>query len=408
MTTTADHRLRPGSSRTAPGRRGIAGMALAATIAATALAACGGGEEEERVSDPLGRQLQQVVDDAVRNPETTFPGTALHVSHPELGTWSGAAGEGRLEPATPMQPADAFRAGSIVKPFISTTILQLVEEGKISLDDPLSQVVPGDVAARFAGADRITVRMLLNHTSGIPEYADDEFDAMVAADPRHVWTVDEFLDRAAAQPPTGAPGERYAYSNTNYNLAGLVIEQATGRPWREAVRERIIDRLDLEHTSLPEPGRAAVARDAAHGYERVNGELIDLSEVDPSMADAAGGHALRTTTEDLSTFLHALLAGELFEHPGTLGEMLTFVEATDSPGKVGHGLGIERYVVPGGVEVIGHAGRTAGYFAFVGRLPAQDVDLAMAITSPDDPMPVIMPAVELMVAEASSNGSGSA
>jgi D-alanyl-D-alanine carboxypeptidase len=300
-----------------------------------------------------------------------------------------------------MRPEDTFRAGSIVKMFVAAAVLQLAEQGEFALDDPLPAVLPQDVVARLADADRITVRMLLNHTSGIPEYAGEEFYRSVIADPHRVWQVEEFLDLAAAQPRQLEPGEAYAYSNTDYNLLGLVIEEATGESWRDVVGERVIDRLELEHTSLPEPGDVSIGDEEAHGYELVDGELRDVSDVDPSMAGAAGGQALLTTTEDLTRFVDALLAGELFEQPETLEEMLTFVPADDVPAKVGYGLGIERYELPGGVEMIGHLGTGAGYRAWIGRLPAQEIDFAMVITNPDDPTTVLMPALELMVAEAS-------
>jgi D-alanyl-D-alanine carboxypeptidase len=370
-------------------------------IAMTVVAGCG-GEKEHHVSAGLSAQLQQIVDSAVASPTTVFPGTALYVSQPELGTWTGAAGEGNIDPATPMRAEDTFRAGSILKPFISTVVLQLVEEGRLSLDDALPAVLPGRVIARFTDAAHITVRMLLDHTSGIPDYANTkEFERNVLADPRRHWKVDEFLDRAAAQTPYFAPGKGWGYSNTDYNLLGLVIEQATGKPWRAVVRERIIDRLGLKHTSLPETGRNPIGSDAVHGYELVNGKLRDVTDVDPSMADAAGGDALVTTTADLAYFLKALLAGEFFEHAKTLREMLTFVDAKGAPGLVGYGLGLERYELPGGVEVIGHAGGTAGYLSFVGHLPAQDVDVAIVINNRDDPAPVLIPALKLLVAQAS-------
>jgi D-alanyl-D-alanine carboxypeptidase len=132
----------------------------------------------------------------------------------------------------------------------------------------------------------------------------------------------------------------------------------------------------------------------------LDGELHDVTGVDPSMAGAAGGHALVTTTGDLARFMNALLAGELFERSETLEEMLTFVPAKDVGGMVGYGLGLMRYEWPGGIEVIGHLGTTAGFRAFVGHLPAHDIDVAMVITNPDDPTPVLFPAVKLMVAEA--------
>jgi D-alanyl-D-alanine carboxypeptidase len=389
--------------RLSPRRWLIIGACLAAAMVAMAVLASCGGDESKQVSDQLDSQLQHILDSAVDSPESVFPGTALYVSHPELGAWSGAAGQGNIDPATPMRAEDTFRAGSIMKPFVAAAILQLAEEGAFALDDPLPAVLPRDVVARIADADRITVRMLLNHTSGIPEYNDDEFEhVIVTADPHRVWQDEEFLDRAAARPPAFAPGERWGYSNTNYNLLGLVIEEATGESWRAVVRERVIDRLDLEHTSLPEPGDLSIGSDAAHGYVPVNGELHDFTDIDPSVAGAAGGHALVTTTEDLARFLDALLAGQLFEHPETLDEMLTFVEAKEEGSPVGgYGLGIERYRFPDGVEVIGHAGSTGGYFAFVGQVPAKDLDIAMVITTSEFSPLVLMPALELMVAEAS-------
>ena len=256
------------------------------------------------------------------------------------------------------------------------------------------------MVARVADADRITVRMLLNHTSGIPEYVDEKFYRKVIADPERIWKVEEFLDLAAAQPRPFAPGERYAYSNTDYNLLGLVIERATGKPWRTVVRERVLDRLGLKHTSLPAPGRVSIGSDAAHGYELVNGKLRDVSDVDPRWS-ARPADSLVTTTEDLARFLDALLAGKLFARPATLKEMLTFVQATDVPGKIGYGLGIERYQFPGGVEVIGHFG-TQPAIARSSAAFRPEIDIAMVITNPDDPTPVLIPALELVVAEAAS------
>jgi D-alanyl-D-alanine carboxypeptidase len=383
-------------------RRHLVVALLAAVVASLAPAALA-GESEKPVSKELGGKLQQILDSAVASPKSGLPGTALFVSQRGLGTWKGAAGKANIHPVTPMRPNDTFRAGSILKPFVATVVLQLVEEGKLALDDRLPAVLPTDVVARVADANRITVRMLLNHTSGVPEYEDHAFDLMVLANPQRVWKIDELLDRSAARPRRFAPGKAYAYSNTDYNLLGLVIEQSTGGSWRAAIRERVIDRLGLRHTSLPEPGRVSIGSNAAHGYEPVNGKLRDLTSVDSSMAGAAGGNALLTTNEDLSRFLHALLAGKLFARPKTLSEMLTFVHAkSDSGLPLGYGLGIERYTLPGGVTVIGHLGTGAGYRAFVGYVPAQKVDIAMMLNSDQgDPTPVLMPALQLMVSGAS-------
>jgi D-alanyl-D-alanine carboxypeptidase len=241
--------------------------------------------------------------------------------------------------------------------------------------------------------------MLLNHTSGIGDYADEAFDREVAANPRRRWPVEELLDRGAALPRVFAPGERFAYSNTDYNLLGVILEQVTGRPWRAVVRDRVIRRLRLAHTSLPQPGHVPAGRDIAHGYETVDGTVYDLTAVDSSMAGAAGGQALLTTAADLTRFLHGLLAGRLFHQRRTLDEMRTFVAAQDEHGLAGYGLGLERYVLPGGVEFVGHMGTGAGYRTLMFHLPARHIDFTLTFNSPADPLPVLLPTLEVLTAE---------
>ncbi len=401
--TIQDPRTTPMPARR---RRRTAAASIAALTGAAVFAmtvpAAGADAQARETPRPVEHRLQAILDRAVKAPETSFPGVALHVRRPGHGTWSGAAGKASIDPATRMRAGDRFRAGSIMKPFVAAATMQLVEEGKIALDDPLVAVLPPRVTARFPDADRITVRMLLNHTSGIGEYSDARHRREILASPQRRWKVSELLDRAAAQPRSGAPGQRHAYSNTNYNLLGLALEQATGKPWRAVVRERVIQPLHLGHTSLPQPGHVPSGRDIAHGYELVNGRPRDLTAVDSSMAGAAGGNALLTTTKDLSRFLRALLAGKLFQRQDTLEEMRTFVAAEKNPnGLVGYGLGLERYVLPGGVEILGHMGTAAGYRAYMFHLPAHDIDIAMVTNTPGDPTPVLMPALKLLVAEAS-------
>ena len=402
----------PTTRRRRAAAAGIAVSALAALFAATAptagahaqagpaVTAAGAGAHAQ-AARPIGPRLQAIMDRAVRARGSGIPGVALYIRLPGHRTWSGAAGKASLHPATPMRAGDRFRAGSIAKTFVAAATLQLVEEGKFGLDDPLTAVLPTSVTARFPGAEAITVRMLLNHTSGLPEWDDAAFDRGVAAHPHRRWTVGEFLDRAAAMPRTSAPGERFAYNNTDYNLLGLVIEQATGKSWRTVVRTQVLEPLHLKHTSLPRPGAVPAGRDIAHGYQRVGDKLYDFTDIDSSMAGAAGGHALLTSTEDLSRFLRAVLGGRLFHKPETLAAMRTFVTTPNEHGRVGYGLGLERYVMPGGVEIVGHMGTTGGYRAFMFHLPAQDIDLAMVTNSPADPSPVLFPALQVLLAAAS-------
>jgi D-alanyl-D-alanine carboxypeptidase len=386
-------------------RRSTTLAALAATAGATVLAtsasAVAAGPPAQDPGRPPGAKLQAILDHGVASPDRPSPGIAVYVHRDGHGTWSGAAGKARIKPAQPMGPGMRFRAGSIVKTFVAVATLQLAEEGRFSLDAPLTAVLPSRVTARFAGADRITVRMLLNHTSGLPEWDDEAFDRNVALDPHRRYRVGELLDRAATMPYTGAPGERFSYSNTDYTLLGRVIEQATGKSWRSVIRARIVRPLHLRHTSLPRPGTIQQARDIAHGYHVIDGRRYDTTYVDSSMAGAAGGQSLLTTDADLSRFLHAVLAGRLFAHRATLHQMLAWVPTPPENGRVAYGLGIERYVLPNGVEVIGHMGTGAGYRAFMFRLRAQHVDFSMITNEPGDPLPVLLPALDAIVAASS-------
>ncbi len=358
------------------------------------------GQSPGEAAEPLEARLQTALEAVVASKQTIFPGAILHVSHPDQGTHAVAAGVADIQTNAPLAPDARFRAGSIAKPFVAAVVLQLVGEGRLSLDDTMAELLPDDVTARFAGSDRITLRMLLDHTSGIPEWLSDEVIGMIAADPAKIWDVREFLDLAAAQSPAFAPGAGWGYSNTDYNLLGLVIERATGGSWREAVRTRVIAPLGLTSTTLPEPGDVAIAGAFMHGYGLIGGSVADLSFIDPSMAGAAGGGALVTTVGDLATFLAALRSGKLFKDPATFGEMTGFVAAEGEGGRVGYGLGLEKYALPGGIEMIGHSGGTAGYRSGVFYFPALDLTMTFVISVQDDPMPVILAALTVMAPDA--------
>ena len=327
---------------------GAAGALVAAALGGSARAAhvaSSAGPVAHAEFDPaLARRLQQVLDDVVSSSGGKVPGAILHSARTGRGHWAGAAGLGRLDPNVAMHPGDRFRAGSIVKPFVATAVLQLVEHGRFTLDTALPDVLPADVVDRFPTAPRITLRMLLAHRSGLADWSTPATDVAAARDPARVWKVSESLDLAAAKKPLFAPGTRYAYSNTEYTLLGLVIEHATGRSWQHEVTDRVIRPLGLAATVLPAAGNRSWMGPYAHGYLEVNGKVLDVSSVDPSMAGAAGGHALVTTGGDLVRFLDALLAGRLFRRPETLRQMLTFAPAPDVGGQVGYGLGIERRV----------------------------------------------------------------
>jgi D-alanyl-D-alanine carboxypeptidase len=286
----------------AAGALAAAGLARPARAAGSAAVAA----RSPRFDPVLGRRLQRTLREALRDPSVHAPGTILDVRGPKLGAWTGVAGLGRIVPDVPMRPADRFRAGSIAKPFVSVVVLQLAERGRLSLDARLPDVLPASVTSRFPTAAEITVRMLLGHRSGIPEWLSEAVGIEIARHPRKAWKVAEFLDLAAAQPPVFAPGAGFFYSNTDYNLLGLVIERITGRSWRHEVTRAVIRPLRLTRTDLPASGHRSIKGAHAHGYGELDGKAIDLTGVYPSMAGAAGGSALVTTVHDLARFIDAL------------------------------------------------------------------------------------------------------
>ena len=238
-----------------------------------------------------------------------------------------------------MRPLDRFRGGSLTKPFISTVVLQLVEEGHFGLDDPLTEVLPDEITGRFASSGQVTVRMLLSHSSGLPEFNDVAGPAYIA-NPDKVWEVEELLDIAAGEEPFFAPGESLHYTNTNYLLLGLIIEEATGRTWREELEQRIFEPLGLEDTFLPAADEKTIPGDHAHGYADFGDGPFDATDlVTASVVGAAGGQSLITTAPDLATFVEALLAGRFFKQAGTLDEMLEFLAIPAEEFPPGHPLG---------------------------------------------------------------------
>lgn len=268
--------------------------------------------------------LQRRLDDVVA---VSAVGALAEVRN-EHGVWRGASGVAELGTKRAVPVRGLFRVGSITKTFVATVVLQLVDEGRLRLDDTVAASLPGVVP----NGDRVTVRHLLNHTSGLYDYLhtlpmppSQEF----LANRWRTWTADEMIQRALANPPTfEPPGSAFAYSNTNYLLIGQIIEQATGRSYGEEIERRIIEPLRLRDTTVP--GTSPwIPGSHSHGYvpTEQNGEmrLLDYTEMNPSVFGAGG--EMISTTADLSRFFSALLGGRLLpahlldemKTPGTEG-----------------------------------------------------------------------------------------
>ncbi|GLZ41051.1 serine hydrolase domain-containing protein [Actinokineospora sp. NBRC 105648] len=284
------------------------------------------------------------------------------------------AGVAELGTNRPVPLDGRFRAGSITKVLTSTVVLQLVGEGKVGLDTAVSAYLPG----LLRDGDRITVRQLLQHTSGLYNYTDalplepDEFEAIRY---RH-WQPREFVDIANAHPPVFAPGTAYEYSNTNYIVAGLLIERVTRQSYERAVEQRVLRPLGLRDTSVPD--RALdIQGPHAHGYTALAGRPNDITRLSPSIAGSAG--ALVSTTADLDRVIDALLDGRLLA-PAQLAEMTKVLPFTN-----GYGLGLAVTPSPCGVETWGHPGGIAGYASVV--LSTRDTHTRLEVSVTTAPTP---------------------
>ncbi|MET7432639.1 MULTISPECIES: serine hydrolase domain-containing protein [Streptomyces] len=281
------------------------------------------------------------------------------------GVWSATAGVGDTRTGAPRSPADRFRVASITKTFVATVLLQLEAEGRLSLDDSVDRWLPGVVRGHGHDGRRISVRQLLNHTSGIHDYlADPGFaGAYFTKDGffRHRYdtlTPQDLVDLSMRHAPDFAPGTSWRYSNINYVLAGMVIEKVTGRSYATEINRRIIAPLHLRATSVPGT-RVTLPRPSSRAYSTFKvpgGPAYDVTTLNPSMASSAG--EMISDSADLSRFYGALLGGELLP-ARQLKEMKTTVDTDASP-LVRYGLGLMDTRLTCGVHVWGHDGGIHG------------------------------------------------
>jgi len=303
---------------------------------------------------PSHAATQQALDAAVAE---GVPG-AVAQARDGKARWVGTAGE--------RKGADRFRVGSITKTFTATVLLQLQAEGRLDLDDPVEKWLPGVVRGHGHDGRKITVRQLLNHTSGIYSYTEDPAFQEKVFGPGFLqhrydtWTPKQLVAVAMAHKPDFAPGTDWNYSNTNFVLAGMVVEKVTGRPYGKEIENRIVKPLKLRATSvpgtdsrMPEPNSRAYSKLS----RETGGATHDVTELNPSIAGAAG--EMVSDANDLQTFYRALLKGRLLP-AAEMKEMTDTVQVSpDLPG-VGYGLGLMRQKLSCGKEVWGHGGGIHG------------------------------------------------
>lgn len=339
----------------APASPGALARDAAAGRAATGRAAAGSS-----LDPALAKRLQARVEAFRRHP--AVPGISAAIQLADGSTWTGVSGHAIIGAAAmAVHPDTPFEIASVTKTFVSAAILSLVDHGALSLADPLSRWLPG-----FPRAERITVRDLLQHTSGIRDIFDaPEYRALVLRRPDHPWTFAEILDMVG--PPLVEPGTDWDYSNTNYVLLGRIIELVTGNPVSHVIRSRFLEPLGLTSTWFQDEEDVPVT--VAMGYQRrpegwrpeSDGQGLRPTTSLATFVWAAG--AMVSTPRDLATWARALYGGHVLSAASTAA----LLDVNDHD----YGLGVRRGWL-GDRMSYGHGGSLDGFETSMGYLPRLD------------------------------------
>ncbi|MDE3241597.1 MAG: beta-lactamase family protein [Nitrospirota bacterium] len=342
--------------------------ALLGVMLALTLGGCASGDNIKTVKPPATfspqqeAQLLKTVLDALE--KGGIPGAVVGVWAPDQGTWVEAFGQADLAEHKSMTVDHKFRIGSITKTATAAIVLQLAGEGVIDLDQTIEKY-DTTYDLKIPNAKEITIRQLLNHTSGLFSYTDDPaLDAVSYANLLLYWTPQELIKYAVSHRDTTPPGKEYHYSNTGYALLGLIIEEETKHRLEEEMDRRIIKKLGLKNTSFPtlpnttEPhangymSNADLLRLSFNLRGNKTAELVDVTAFNPSWAWAAG--AMISNVNDLKAYAKAIGTGSLVgkKMQAEQLKMMPVVPGSDMK----YGLGLAEYK-----GWLGHRGEVPGY-----------------------------------------------
>lgn len=335
----------------------VAGV-VPATAARAAAAPLPAGAAQTAV--PAPKPDMEAVTEALRNTTAAgAPGAMVRITGSGAPLTRAVGVQDRTTGAA-MDPKSRFRIGSVTKTFSGVVLLQLVDEGKLSLDAPVNRYLPG-----LLPDDRITVRHLLTHRSGLADYTEAMFERTVPgfeAVRNKVFTYQDLVALSLREPRTTEPGVSYKYSNTNFVVVGMLIEKAAGHGVAKEYERRIIKPLRLRNTSYVHPS-TEIKGAHLHGYlhpDEAGAPLVDSTEQTASWAQSAG--AVISSAADLNTFVSALLGGKLLA-PRMLDAMLAMTP-TDTTNSRFYGLGLRRYDLSCGTSVYGHTGTVQGFYTY--------------------------------------------
>ncbi|MEM7155236.1 MAG: serine hydrolase domain-containing protein [Myxococcota bacterium] len=314
---------------------------------------------------PQADAFQQALESAV---DAGLPGVSMAIRDRD-GVWEGAAGFADLDRGTPMEPCHRTRIASVTKTFVAATVLRLVDQGRLGLDDTLGERLP-QRSQRVAHADQITVRQLLSHTSGVYNFLDVPLVLELFNRPDRTWTVQECFEQAADRDSDFAPGTGWSYSNTNYILLGWIIEAVTGLPHEQVMHDEFFEPLELYQTSYRVDDFDVSG--VVHGYFDLFGDqaLVDSTDSYANLCIGPDGGMI-SSAHDMLVFFDHLFGEEDLLSSEALSQMLPFAP-TGEPDFPTYGLGIETWG-EGERLAYGHGGHEFGYRTFAYHFPAQDL-----------------------------------
>ncbi|HSJ67258.1 MAG TPA: serine hydrolase domain-containing protein, partial [Anditalea sp.] len=263
-----------------------------------------------------------------------LPGIVLLVRDNQ-GEWVGSAGKADIEQNVAMSPCHISKAASITKMFVAVATLQLVEEGVLQLDERITKWLPSSVTNKIENADAVTLRQLLNHTTGIYDIIDDDsFYLSVLNDPSKIRTLEDLAEFVYKKPAVFPPGERASYSNTNTLLVSMIIEKATGKPHDQVIRERTIIPLGLTDTHYYSYNK--LPTNTAQGYFDLynNGTILNVS----NYYTASGYGGLYSNVFDLQIFIEALFREQKLLSTQLMQHIMEFTATIENGRQLGTGI----------------------------------------------------------------------
>ena len=306
-----------------------------------------------------------------------LPGVAVAVHTEAEGWWADAAGSSRTEDKTPMRPEHMHYLQSVAKTFMATVILQLAEKGKLGLDDPISRHLPAWAAGYLRNPEAITVRMLLTHTSGVPEYNfRPKYVSRVILHPLEVLSVRENLSFIRDEPPAFPPGSRYAYTNANFEFLSLVADTITG-DHVAYTNEHILKPLGMTRTRYLKSPAELDGLPVVDSYWDIlgNGEPANITPMQKAnVASMKGDDGIVCSPVDAVKFILGLMEGKLLT-ADSLKSMMSPVK--NDKGEPVYGLGLS-YLQAGGIEAWGHGGGGIGAGCVLLYVPAARTGLFIA------------------------------